>query len=94
MAHAADHDPRGLRVLGRRVLEVIDPAAGEAEQARQLEAEERAADQACRFTMSDDGHGKTYGRFTLPTAQAQMLRKQLLAIAAPKHQTAVHGHLP
>ncbi len=94
VAHAADHDPRGLRVLGRRVLEVIDPAAGEAEEARQLEAEERAANQACRFTMSEDGHGKTHGRFTLPTAQGQMLRKQLHAIAAPQHQTATHGHQP
>src|SRR5205085_949246 len=38
-----------------------------------------------------DGHGKTYGRFTLPTAQAAMLKKMLLALAAPKHVAATEG---
>ena len=41
--------------------------------------------------MTDDGHGKTYGRFTLPTAQAQMLTKILHGFAAPKHQAATQG---
>lgn len=38
--------------------------------------------------MTDEGHGKTYGRFTLSTAQAAALKKALWAIAAPKHQAA------
>jgi len=41
--------------------------------------------------MTDDGHGKTHARFTLPTVQAAMLKKMLLAIAAPKHQVATQG---
>src|SRR6478609_11111578 len=53
--------------------------------------EEAKAAQACRLTMSDDGHGKTHGRFTLPTAQAAMLKKYLLALAAPKHLAATQG---
>src|SRR6478609_11216805 len=53
--------------------------------------EEAKAAQACRFTMTDDGHGRTHGRFTLPTAQAAMLKKYLLALAAPKHVAATQG---
>ena len=77
-----------LRRLGKRVLDVVDPGAGEAAEAVALAREEREAAAATRLTMSDDGHGRTHGRFTLPTAQAAMLRKMLLAIAAPKHQRA------
>ena len=43
----------------------------------------RGARAAARFTMSDDGRGRAHGRFTLPTMQAQMLHKTLLALAAP-----------
>jgi len=88
---AAVFDARHLRILGRRVLEVLDPAAGEAHQAALLEKEERAAAKVTSFTLTRDGHGKAHGRFVLPEAQAAMLEKALRAIAAPKHQRAVHG---
>jgi hypothetical protein len=90
LAEAAHHDAKGLRVLGRRVLDVVAPQVGEEHERRVLEAEEADARAACRFSMVDDGHGTTYGRFTLPTFQAEMLRKHLLARAAPKHA----GHTP
>ena len=38
--------------------------------------------------MYDDGHGKTHGRFTLPTLEGAALRKILLAFTAPKHLAA------
>ncbi|MBB6626713.1 DUF222 domain-containing protein [Nocardioides sp. KIGAM211] len=88
---AADHDAVDLRRLGRGLLDVIDPAAGEEEERRRLEEEERKARQKMRLTMSDDGHGSCHGRFTIPAAQGAMLKKILQGIAAPKHQTAVHG---
>src|SRR3954451_24513201 len=91
VTEARDHDARALRILGRRLLDVIDPAAADAHEAKLLEREEADAAMACRLTMVDDGHGKTHGRFTLPTLQAAQLRKALLALAAPKHQTATHG---
>jgi hypothetical protein len=46
--------------------------------------EERKAEQDARFTLHDDGHGKTYGRFQIPTHVADKLRKHLQAIASPK----------
>ncbi|QIK74996.1 HNH endonuclease signature motif containing protein [Nocardioides piscis] len=83
LARAHDHDAKALRVLGRRLLEVIDPEAADAEEARRLEAEEREARAAAALTMSDDGHGRCHGRFTLPTLHAEMLRKHLMALASP-----------
>ena len=86
VAAAGEHDAKTLRILGRRLLEVVAPDLADAHEAELLEKEEAKAAQASRLTMSDDGHGKTYGRFTLPTAQAARLKKMLLALAAPKHQ--------
>lgn len=77
---AAEHDAKALRVLGRRVLEVVAPAAADAEEARRLEAEEGEARATASFTMVDDGHGRAHGRFTIPTLHAEMLRKHLLAL--------------
>ena len=91
---AREHDARALRVLGRRILDVIDPAVGEAQEARRLEEEERAAAARLRFTMAEDGHGCVRGRFTLPVAVGAMLRKALLALAAPRHLAATEGRVP
>jgi hypothetical protein len=83
LAEAADHDAKALRIMGRRLLEVLDPEAAEAEEARRLEREEAEARAKASFTMSDDGHGKVHGRFSVPSAHGSMLRKALLALAAP-----------
>jgi hypothetical protein len=84
LAAAKDFDAKALRIQGRRILDVIAPEIGEAEEARQLAAEERKAEQAARLTMHDDGHGQTHGRFTIPTHEADLLRKPLQALAAPR----------
>lgn len=85
---AADHDAKSLRILGRRILDVVAPEVGEAHEARLLEAEEAKAREAASFTMTEDGRGKCHGRFTIPCLHGHMLRKHLLALAAPKHQAA------
>ncbi len=92
--HAQDHDATHLRILGRRILEVIDPATADAHEAAQLEREEQEAEAAAVLRISDDGHGRCHGRFTISTRHAAMLKKALLAIAAPKHRAAVDGHAP
>jgi hypothetical protein len=84
LAAAADHDARALRILGRRILDVIAPAIAESHEQRLLEREERAAAASARFTMVDDGHGRCHGRFTLPTLHGEMLRTHLLALANPR----------
>ena len=56
--------------------------------------EERDAEAAATFRMYEDGHGKWHGRFTLPGLHGAMLKKTLMAIAAPKHRAAVDGQAP
>jgi hypothetical protein len=88
VAEARHHDAKTLRILGRRLFEVIAPEEADARGAKLLEHEERAAAEAVRFTMAEDGHGRVHGRFTLDALTGAMLKKALLAIAAPKHQAA------
>src|SRR4051812_47589133 len=54
IAEAAHYDAKALRVLGRRLLEVIDPDAADAHEAALLEKEERDARAAARLTMWHD----------------------------------------
>lgn len=91
LAAAADYDAKALHRLGRRLWEVVAPEEADAREAARLEQEEAAAAASCRLTMVDDGHGRTHGRFTLPTYHAAALRKMLHSLAAPKHLAAVHG---
>ncbi|MDO9494888.1 MAG: DUF222 domain-containing protein [Nocardioides sp.] len=82
---AAKHfDATALRIQGRRILDVVAPEVGEAEEAKQLAKEEREAEAKARLTMHDDGRGQVHGRFTIRAAEADMLRKALHALASPK----------
>ncbi|WP_085873575.1 MULTISPECIES: HNH endonuclease signature motif containing protein [unclassified Nocardioides] len=92
VAEARHHDAKTLRILGRRLFEVIAPDQADEREAKLLEREERAAQESLRFTMAEDGHGRVHGRFTLDALTGAMLKKALLAIAAPKHQ-ATQGPL-
>ena len=83
LTEAQHHDAKGLRILGRRLLEVIDPDLADAEEAKRLEAEEVAARAAASFTIADDGHGQCHGRFTLPRVHGAMLRDALVQVAGP-----------
>jgi Domain of unknown function (DUF222) len=84
LAAAADHDARTLRILGRRILDIIAPQVGERHEQRLLERDEQSAAAAARFSMVDDGHGRCHGRFTLPSLYGEMLRTHLLALANPR----------
>lgn len=88
VALAEHHDARELRVLGRRILEVLAPEIAEEVERRLLEREESRARETSRFTMGDDGHGSCQGRFRIPALEGAMLRKHLDALAAPKHRAA------
>jgi hypothetical protein len=83
---AQHHDAKALRVLGRRILELLDPEAADAHEAMLLEREERDALAATRLTMWEDDRGRLQGRFTLPPLEGAMFKKMVLAVAAPKHR--------
>ena len=84
---ARDHDAAALKVLGRRVFEVVDPAAADREEGRRLEAEERAAARSTYLHLHDNGDGTHSGRFKISDLHAAMLRKVLHAILAPGRRT-------
>ena len=83
---ASEHDPVALRRLAARVLEVVAPEIAEDHERRALERQEALAEEACRFTIADDGHGLCHGRFTLPSPVGAMLKQAILAMNAPKHR--------
>lgn len=85
---AAHHDARALRILGRKILDVVAPEVAEEHERQILEAEEAHAAANASFTMRPDGHGSVVGRFRIPVLAGEILAKHLAAIAAPKHQAA------
>jgi hypothetical protein len=80
------HDPVALRRIAHHVLEVVAPEIAEAHQLQALERQEALAEEACRFTITDDGHGQCHGRFTLPSHVGAMLKQAVLAINSPRHR--------
>ena len=83
VALAAEHDAKALRVLGRRIFEVIAPDLAEKFEGRALEREEAEALRRTTFTMWEDDEGTCHGRFRIPALHGQMLTKMILAISSP-----------
>lgn len=81
---AAEHDARALRILGKRILDVIAPEVAESEEQKRLEEEEARAAAQARITFFDDGHGQCHGRFRVPAHLGALLKDQLHAIASPR----------
>ena len=75
-----------MRRLAQHVLEVVAPEIAEEHELQALQRQEALAEEACRFTIADDGHGRCHGRFTLPSHVGAMLKQAVLAINSPKHR--------
>ena len=88
LAEAAHFDPRRLRVLGRRILEVVAPDVADAHESRLLETEEARARRTTELTMHRRGDGTTDVHLRISDAVAGRLRTYLEAYAAPRR-----GHL-
>ncbi|ANH39980.1 hypothetical protein I601_3574 [Nocardioides dokdonensis FR1436] len=88
VAYAEVHDAKALKILGRRILDVVAPEVAEVWEAERLAREEREAEKAAVFRIREDGHGRYRGTFTVPLLVGQMLEKAVLAYAAPRHQIA------
>ena len=87
IAAAGEFDAATLKVLGRRVFEVIDPDAADLAEGRRLEAEEAAAARATYLQLSANPDGSHTGRFKIPALHAAMLTKMLHAFTNPhQHQ--------
>jgi len=83
--HAGDFAPRDLRILGRRVLDVIAPEVAEAEEARQLAAEQAHARAHTSLTLQPLGDGTTRITARVPDPVATRLATYLHAYTSPRH---------
>ena len=81
---AGEVDAKTLRILGRRILDVLDPDAADEHEGRKLEDEERRARRATYLNLRDNGDGTHSGTFKIPDLHAAMLTKALQALAAPR----------
>jgi hypothetical protein len=88
--YAATFGPSDLRVLGRRILDVVAPEVGEAAEARALEAEERHAAERTVLTLTPCGDGTTRIQGRMPDAAAHRLATYLDAFTSPR-QGHRHG---
>ena len=81
---AGEFGPRELRLLGRKVLDVIAPEIGEAHELRLLEAEEEHALRTTSLTSQRHGDGTTTVRLKLPDPSADRLLTYVESFAAPR----------
>ncbi|WP_240617160.1 HNH endonuclease signature motif containing protein [Nocardioides speluncae] len=91
---AGEYRPDQLRVLSRRILDVIAPEIGEAEEAKQLAREEERAWETTSLTLTRRGDGTTRLTGLLPDAAAVRLATYLDAFTSPRQQstTAMPQH--
>src|SRR5919112_1103380 len=88
---AGEHDAKTLKLLGRRVFEVLDPDAADEQEGRRLQAEEDAAARKTYLQVCDNGDGTRPGRFKIPTLHAAMLAKMLSGFTNPRHRHSSTG---
>jgi hypothetical protein len=84
LAEAAERDAKDLKVLGRRIFEVLDPEAAEAEEGKKLAKEDAEAARQTWLRLRDNGDGTHSGSFKIPGLHAAMLKKALQALTSPR----------
>ncbi|WP_248581126.1 HNH endonuclease signature motif containing protein [Nocardioides sp. InS609-2] len=96
VADAGTFAPHQLRVLGRRILDIVAPELGEAHERRALEAEEHAAHRQTSLTTHRRGDGSTDIRIRVPDATADRLLTYLHAFTTPRrhHHESTGQRLP
>jgi hypothetical protein len=84
LSDAGHFGPRELRVLGRRVLDVVAPDIAEAQEERLLRAEEQRGRAESRVRFRPRGVGVTDVLARVPDAVADRLRAYLDSFTAPR----------
>ena len=91
VAQAAEFGPRELRVLGRRILDIVAPEIGEQHEAEQLAAEERRAERRTSLVSKRLGDGTTRITINVPDAVGDPAATYLEAFTSPRHHGAGEG---
>ncbi len=79
-----EHDPRRLRILGRRLLHVVAPDLAEEAERLALEKEERQAARLTHLTTRRNGDGTTLLKARLADAVVERLMTFLHAFTSPR----------
>ena len=85
----AQFDSRELGTLSRHLVEVVAPEVADEVEAKRRERELRDAQQARQLNFSDNGHGSTIIKGSLPSADAALLKAQIEALAQQLHRSAL-----
>ena len=88
---AADFGPRQLRILGRRVLEVVAPGVADDHERTLLEREEAGALRRTFLTSRANGDGTTDLRIRISDAAAGRLLTYLSAFTSPRRPRPEQG---
>ncbi len=84
LEQAAHFGPKKLKLLGKHLIDVIDPDAADERLAAQLAAEERKASRDCFLQIFADEHGVTHLKGAIPTLAGDQLLTALNAFASPR----------
>jgi hypothetical protein len=85
VAQAAEFAPRELRILGRRILDIVAPEIGERHEAAQLAKEERLAERRTSLHSKRLGDGTTRITINVPDGVAARLHTYLESYTSPRH---------
>ncbi len=91
VAKAAEFGPRELRILGRRILDIVAPEIGEQHEAEQLAAEERRAERRTSLSSKRLGDGTSRIVINVPDGVATRLHTYLEAFTSPRHLNGGEG---
>lgn len=94
LEHVETLGPIELRHLATRLMEVVAPDQAEADDARRLAAEERAALRSRSLRLFPDHHGSVRIVGQLPVSDAALLSAQLEALMPPVSTYAESGEMP
>lgn len=87
-------DSQALAGLSRHLLDVVAPGVAEEAEAERIARERAAARRNRHLSFSEDGHGSTVIRGSLPSADGALLKEQIDAIAACVRRTALERRDP
>ncbi|MDP2775884.1 MAG: DUF222 domain-containing protein, partial [Nocardioides sp.] len=88
VTEAGQFGPRALRVMGRRILDVVAPEVSEGLEANQFKKEEEQAAKRTSLTTRRNGDGTTDIRIRVPDRVADRLLTYLNAFTAPRRERA------
>ena len=91
VADASEFNPKRLRVLSRRILDLVAPEVAEDHERRALAREEARARVQMRITTRDLGGGLSRAVVDLPTAVMDRWLTQLHAFASPRRDHLAEG---